>query len=99
MQEDLGPCPLCGRPLLDGPSINKHHVVPKTFGGRETHWVHVVCHTKIHSVFTERELLHTFNTFEALLEHPDIQAFVKWVQKKPPEFRDRNAPTRRKQRR
>ena len=53
---DLGPCGLCGRPLIAGPSINKHHLTPKTFGGRTAVWIHRVCHTKVHSLFTEREL-------------------------------------------
>ena len=48
--------------------------------------LHKVCHAKIHSVFTESELARVYNTIEKLLEHPDIQKFVEWVKKKPPEF-------------
>lgn len=97
--DTLGPCPLCGRPLVDGPTINKHHVVPRTFGGRDTHFIHRVCHSKIHSLFTERELLHRYNTFELLLAHPEVQKFVVWLQKKDPEFTSRNVTSSQKRRR
>lgn len=30
----LGPCPLCGRPMIAGPSVDRHHWVPKSEGGR-----------------------------------------------------------------
>ena len=91
-----GPCPLCGRSLIPGPSVNKHHLIPKTFGGSEAAWIHVICHSKIHSVFTERELLNEFHTFERLLEHEEIEKFVRWVRKKHPEYRDKNRATRDK---
>lgn len=94
-QNSEGPCPLCGREMIAGRSLNKHHIVPKTFKGRETFLIHTVCHSKIHSVLTERELLQTYNTFEALRAHPEIQRFVQWLQGKPPEFRSKNKKTRR----
>ncbi len=97
--EDLGPCPLCGRSLLAGSSINKHHVVPKSLGGREAVWLHRVCHAKIHSVFTERQLLQHFHTFERLLTNEEIVKYVKWVRKRDPEFMTRHRTTRAKRRR
>lgn len=95
MSECLGQCPLCGREMVEGPSVNLHHVVPKSLGGREVFWVHTVCHSKIHSLFTNRELFHFYNTFEKLREHPDVQSFVKWIKRKPLEFRTRNKKSRR----
>jgi hypothetical protein len=92
----LGECGLCGRPLIAGPSINKHHLTPKTFGGRVAVWIHRVCHSKIHSLFTERELKAHYHTFESLLSHEDIQKFVTWVRKKPPEFTAKNRTAKRK---
>ena len=89
-------CQLCGRMLVPGPSINKHHLIPKTFGGRETIWLHVTCHTKIHAVFRERELLQEYNTIERIASHPEIQKFVKWVRRKPPEFKTRHRASKRK---
>jgi hypothetical protein len=96
---DLGPCGLCGRPLIAGPSINKHHLLPKTFGGRTAVFIHRVCHSKIHSLFTERELKAHYHTFESLLAHEEILKFVKWVRKKPPEFYTRNRASKRKRNR
>lgn len=84
----MNECPLCARELVTGPSIDEHHLIPRLKGGRKgpTVMLHKVCHTKIHSVFTESELARVYNTIEKLLEHPDIQKFVEWVRKKPPEF-------------
>lgn len=48
-------CPICGRPMPDG-TFNTHHLVPNTFGGKETIQIHRICHDQIHAVFTEREL-------------------------------------------
>lgn len=81
-------CPLCKRPL--GSSYNKHHLIPKTFRGKETVDIHRICHDKIHSLFTERELKQEYNTIEKLLQHEEIQKFVKWLANKHPDFYERN---------
>ena len=62
--------------------VDEHHLVPKTFGGKETFTLHRICHRKIHATFTERELLNYYNTFERLRDHTEIQKFVAWVKKK-----------------
>lgn len=89
-------CPLCGRLLVPGRSINLHHLVPKTFGGKESYPIHKICHSKIHSLFTERELLKVYHTWETLKSHPEIEKFVRWVARKDPEY---NSSNRRSQRR
>ncbi len=91
-------CPLCGRDLIPGPSVNKHHLVPKSHKGKETVLLHRVCHRKIHSLFSDKELANELNTIESLLEKEDIQNFVRWVRKKPPEFYDgtKTAKSKRK---
>ena len=89
-------CPLCKRPLILGPSVDKHHLIPKSLGGKDVIEVHKICHQKIHSLFSERELLKNYNTIEKLLTHPDIINFVKWVQKKAPEYVDSNIRANRK---
>ena len=86
-------CPICKRELIAGPSVDDHHLVPKTFGGKEKVTVHKICHHKIHSVFTERELQHHYHTIERLLEHEEIQKFARWIQKKNPEFYDHSKDT------
>lgn len=85
-------CPLCGRPL--GLRVEDHHLVPRTYKGRATVPLHPICHRKIHSVFTERELKDHFHTIERLQENPDIAAFVAWLAKKPPDFHERTAASR-----
>ena len=95
-KKSLGACGICGREMIDGPTVNVHHLIPRTFKGRETITLHIVCHTKIHSVFTERELLSKYHTVERLREHPEMEKFIHWVAKKSPEFRDRNRMTKEK---
>jgi hypothetical protein len=92
-------CLICGRELVPGKSVNEHHLVPKTYKGRETITIHIICHTKIHSVFSEKELNDYYHTPERLREHPEMAKFIKWVRKKEPEFRDRNEPVGGRKRR
>jgi hypothetical protein len=82
----LSNCPLCGRPLEN--YINEHHLVPKAKKGKDTVTLHEICHMKIHSLLSEKELAKDYYTVDLLLQHPDIQTFIKWVQKKPNNFKD-----------
>lgn len=84
--------------MVPGPSVNRHHLVPKTFGGTEIVEMHRICHSKIHAVFSERELAQHYHTFERLLAHEEIEKFVRWVRKQPPEFYNRNARPRERRR-
>jgi hypothetical protein len=95
--DELGPCPLCGRPMIEGPSVDRHHWVPRTLGGRAAATLHQVCHRKIHAVLTEREIALGYTTPEALRGHPEIARFVAWVQRKPAAWNDwhRGTPRRR----
>jgi len=87
---NLAICPLCKRPIGRNKNGNKHHLHPKSKGGKSDDVVvlHKICHDKIHSVFTNKELADQYNTIDALLTHPDIQKFVKWVKKKAPDYYD-----------
>lgn len=58
--------------------------------------MHRICHQKIHSVLSERELADHWHTWERLQAHPEIARFVDWVRNKPPEFIDRSRPPRRR---
>lgn len=89
------PCPLCGRPLGDT-NVDRHHLVPKSFKGKEQFRIHKICHRKIHSVFTERELMQSYHTWNALREDADIQAFIAWVARKPPAFYTTTATSHKK---
>jgi len=84
-------CPLCDRPLVPGPSIDEHHLIPRTYKGEATVTLHRVCHGKIHAVLSEKELRDHYNTVAALRAHPDIAKFITWVRKKHPEFVDGHA--------
>ena len=85
------PCPLCERPLST--SWDNHHLKPKTFGGKETTKLHKMCHRKIHSVFTERELDKYYHTVERLMENEHIRTFIEWISKKDPDFYDSSKDT------
>lgn len=94
------PCPLCGREMVPGPTINDHHLIPRSKGGKRIPPItmHVVCHRKIHSVFTDNELSNYYNTFERLREHEQIISFIKWVGKKPSEYVDVHRETKNRKR-
>lgn len=93
--EDMGKygliegCPLCGR-NIPTKHRSKHHLIPVAENGRHEKKVviHKICHSKIHSVFTEEELALKYNTIEKLKPHEDIQKFIKWVQNKPENYYD-----------
>lgn len=79
-------CPLCLRVMVDGPSVDEHHLVPRSQGGKDKYRIHKICHQKIHQVLTEKELARRYATWSLLREHPEIAVFVHWVKKRPPEF-------------
>lgn len=91
-------CPLCDRELIKGSSIDEHHLIPKTFKGRDTITLHRICHQKIHHTFSERELLNFYHTVERIRAHEEIQKFVKWVKKKDPLFYGKNKDTKNRRR-
>ncbi len=81
-------CPLCGRTLAE--PKNRHHLIPISRGGAHTPtvWMHTICHNKIHSLLTEKELRDYYHTIERLQGHEEIEKFIKWVKKQPPTFYD-----------
>jgi hypothetical protein len=86
LEEDY---PLCCRPLA-GP-CNRHHLLPLSKGGKGTTTIllHKICHDKIHSVFTEMELKRHYNTIESIKQHEEITNFIRWVNRKEPQFYER----------
>jgi len=93
-------CPLCGREMVAGPTINDHHLIPKCKGGKKIspETLHVVCHRKIHSVFTEQELKTYYHTWDRLKENDNIVSFIKWVANKPNEYLDTHRETKSRKR-
>ncbi len=92
-------CPLCGRPLPEDGPVDRHHVIPKSRGGRVTVRMHRICHRKLHSLFSEAELARIGGDFAALARDPDIARFLRWIRNKPPHFHARTEPARRRGRR
>lgn len=85
--EFKGHCPICDRKMYDdGKSINRHHFVPKSRGGKEQFFVHTLCHNMVHSLWTEKELEMDYSDPEKIKAHPDMQNFITWVSKKDPVF-------------
>jgi len=84
--ESIGPCPLCGRQMMQGASVDRHHWQPKSLGGREWSWLHRICHRKIHAVLTESEIAVAYSDAESLRRHPEIAYFLRWLARRPFEF-------------
>ena len=57
----LGPCQICGREMLPGESVDRHLWQPKSRGGKQAEYLHRICHRKLHSLFTEKELDYSFS--------------------------------------
>lgn len=87
-------CPLCGR-LIPETQRDEHHLVPRSKGGRETTPLHRICHRQIHALFTERELAEAYCTIDALIAHPELAKFVRWVRRKPDDFFERTRKSAR----
>ena len=83
---NIGDCPLCGREMLEGSSVNEHHLVPKSLKGRDKINLHKSCHQKIHTIFTEKELQLKFNTIKEIKKNDEIKKFIHWVKKKDSEY-------------
>jgi hypothetical protein len=78
-------CGICGREL-GNILIEDHHLIPKTFKGKITVPLHKICHQKLHTVLTERELANYYFTEERIREHSEMETFIKWVAGKDPSF-------------
>lgn len=90
-------CPLCDRPIPPDVPQSRHHLVPRLRGGKggETVLLHQICHNEIHATLSETELARSYNTIAALRAHPRLAKFIRWVSKRPPEFRSRTPGRRR----
>ena len=91
------PCPLCLRPIPHDVPQSLHHLTPKLKGGARGPVVllHHICHKEIHARFSEAELARSFNSVESLRAAPQMQGFLLWIAKRPPEFLSRVPGKRR----
>ncbi len=72
--------------LDDGFSINRHHFIPKSRGGREMEYCHRICHDMLHRTWSNKELEKEFSDPEKIKADPRMQTFITWIQKKEPQF-------------
>lgn len=98
-KEELCLCPICGRPMIPGGSVDRHHWSPRGRGGRESDCLHVICHRMIHRVFDEKELARDYADPESVRVHPAMAGFVRWVRRKPADYLDWPTPSRGSRRR
>ncbi len=87
-------CPICDRPIPESQK-DAHHLVPKSKGGKNTTYLHRICHRQIHALFTETELATQFNNAAALQEHPEMQRFIHWIKSKPNYFYEKSRKSAR----
>lgn len=86
-------CALCGRGVRH---LTRHHLIPRsrhrnkrtrrTFSREDLHRTASMCsscHRQVHRTLTEKELERDYNTVEALRSHPEIEKFVRWIERKP----------------
>jgi len=90
-------CVICKREL-GKINISRHHLVPKSEGGKdgEIILIHNICHQKIHSFFTVKELKQELHSIDQLTSHEEMVKFIKWVAKKDPSFYQTNKRSNRK---
>ena len=93
--EDEIPCPLC-RHGYGRRELTKHHLVPKSRGGRETVLLCRPCHRQLHAVYTEKELERRFPTVEALSAAEQLQPYLAWVRRRKPTKHVAVKPAKRK---
>jgi 5-methylcytosine-specific restriction enzyme A len=79
-REETYRCALCGREVR---FVSKHHLVPKSEGGREVIELCAPCHKTLHSFFSNATLLKELHTIDRLRQHPDIARYLRWVRKQP----------------
>lgn len=80
-------CPVCQREIPTGKE-DKHHLIPLSKGGKlkQTVDLHRICHEKIHSLWDNNQLKNEFNTIYSMLASGQLDAFIKWIRKKPNGF-------------
>lgn len=73
-------CALCEREVS---FVTKHHLIPKSEGGREVVNLCTPCHKTLHSFFSNNTLLKELHSIEALRQNPEIARYLQWVRKQP----------------
>ena len=74
-------CALCERAVPSEAYLEKHHMVPRAKGGKETERVCLDCGNQVHLLFTNNELGDKYNTIEALKTDERVWRWIRWVRK------------------
>jgi hypothetical protein len=74
-------CELCEREVQ---RITKHHLLPKSKGGKNTETVNLCqpCHSTIHHTFSNKELARNFTSLAALKSAGALQKYLEWIKTK-----------------
>jgi len=99
-------CLLC---LRDGVNVTKHHLIPKTthtnkkvkkkYSSEEMNEGIMICrpcHSNIHALYTEKELLAKYTTLDSLQSDDGVVKFSKWVSDKPSDLKTKNKRSNRR---
>jgi hypothetical protein len=73
-------CALCERQVR---RVSRHHLIPKSEGGRVAVNLCAPCHKTLHSFFSNTTLLKELHSIEALRDNPEIVRYLAWVRKQP----------------
>ncbi len=74
-------CPVCGR-ACGLSEASRHHILPKSQGGRRIEIICVECHRQIHALFGVKELARKYDTLEKLIAEPQMQTWIAWIRKR-----------------
>lgn len=88
------PCELCGRVQLP---LTRHHLIPqsqhqrnraKRQFDRDDMQTRIAllcrpCHSQVHAVLDNSQLVLAYHTLEALRGHPELAKFSAWIANKP----------------
>ncbi|MCS6834907.1 MAG: HNH endonuclease [Anaerolineae bacterium] len=73
-------CALCERWVSQ---VSRHHLIPKSLGGREVVPLCATCHKTLHSFFYNVTLSKELHSLEALRAQEDVARYLAWVRKQP----------------
>lgn len=94
-------CEICYKEIPEDPFFSDdHHLIPKSKRGKDVIKIHRICHNKIHSLWTEKELMEYYHTPERIRQHQEMKAFISWLKNKPNDFyvKTKDSTNRRKKR-
>ena len=81
---DLGDCPLCGRKIAAGRSVNLHHLVPRSCNGRDTVALHRILPCRDPCGTLEKGTGAPVQRDRESRDYPRLSRFIAWVRPKPP---------------